>query len=209
MMEYQSIITDLIYLLAIINPASKIFMVATMNPPCSEKRIFYLALRSNIAAGIILITMAAVGYIFLTYVFKIHMSSLQVAGGIVMFLIGLQMVNTSKDSVTILNYRRDDVAIVPLAAPLTAGPGSIAAVISLSAIDGHWKTCLVIILALTVNFCLMLASNRIGAILIRFKLMVPLGKLTGLLVTAIAAEMVLSGFFKWLQVVLRSSGFTL
>ncbi len=49
-----------------------------------------------------------------------------------------------------------DVSLVPLAAPLIAGPGMIAASISLSAQIGFISTAIGLIVSLTVNFLLMM-----------------------------------------------------
>lgn len=194
----NSILLDLVFMLAIVNPVSKIFIVATMSPPCSQRQINFMARRANITAGLILIATALAGSLFLSF-FNIHISSLRVAGGIVMFLIGLQMVNDTGLAKPQDGARFEDVAIVPLATPMTAGPGSIAAVIALSAQRGSLSVVLVVILTLLANYILMRASNRIGRVLVRFRLMNPLAKLTGLLVTAIAAEMLLSGLGEWLK----------
>ncbi len=63
-------------------------------------------------------------------VFNITTSAFQIAGGILLIIIALQMLyperSTSQKEVT------DDIAIVPLAFPLTAGPGPITAVVLLA-----------------------------------------------------------------------------
>ena len=62
-------------------------------------------------------------------VFNITIAAFQIAGGILLIAVALKMLNPEKNGSSSPN--REDVAIVPLAFPLTAGPGTITAVILL------------------------------------------------------------------------------
>ena len=61
-----------------------------------------------------------------------------------------------------------NITVVPLAAPLIAGPGTIAAAISFSSINGPAITLLCVSLALLVNLAIMLTSRGVGRFLERF-----------------------------------------
>lgn len=91
-----------------------------------------------------------------------------------------------------------DLSIVPLAAPLIAGPGTITAVISYSSIYGFKIVVLSLTIALFVNFCLMLTSKRIGFVLEKINATGPLVRITGLIVMAVAVQMMLTGFADWI-----------
>ena len=63
-------------------------------------------------------------------VFNITIAAFQIAGGILLGAVALQMLNP--DRMTPSKEGNQDIAIVPLAFPLTAGPGTITAVILLT-----------------------------------------------------------------------------
>ena len=91
---------------------------------------------------------------------------------------------------------RDDfneLSIVPLAAPLIAGPGMITIVISSSIEYGFTSTSISIFLAILLNFLFMLSSQFINDLFHKLHLLGPLIRLTGLLVAAVAVQMILSG----------------
>jgi multiple antibiotic resistance protein len=82
---------------------------------------------------------------------------------------------------------------VPLAAPLIAGPGTIAAAISSTVQSGLLPTCLALTFAILVNFILMLFAHSINTFLTKTHLIGPLIRLTGLIIAAVAMQMILTG----------------
>ena len=82
---------------------------------------------------------------------------------------------------------------MPLAAPLIAGPGMIAAVIASAVARGFPLTIGSTILALGVNFIFMVYARRINAGLGKLHLLGPVIRLTGLIIAAISVQMVLVG----------------
>lgn len=190
-----------LYFLALINPASKVFLLSSMDPPYTRAELLKVSLTATSVALVILLVLSGVGHVLLHEVFRVEMYSLQVAGGIVLFLIGLTAVRKGRF------YEQDfhkatDISIVPLAAPLIAGPGTITAAISFASTHGLTITALSLTTALVVNFVVMLLSVWIGRILERLHAFGPLIRITGLIVTAVAVQMTLSGLAEWLGVVL-------
>ena len=94
-----------------------------------------------------------------------------------------------------------DISIVPLAAPLIAGPGTITAAIAFASNYGETITMLSLTLAVFVNFLFMLGSRGIGRVLERLSATGPLIRITGLVVAAVAVQMVLGGLGEWLVTV--------
>ncbi len=82
---------------------------------------------------------------------------------------------------------------------MIAGPGTITGAISLSSEHGFWVTLCSVSLALLINLLLMLFATRIGLLLERLRATGPLIRITGLVVAAVAAQMVLDGLGSWLQ----------
>jgi multiple antibiotic resistance protein len=130
----------------------------------------------------------------------VEIYSLKVAGGIVLFIIGLQAVRNGKFYESSPNANMGDISIVPLGAPLIAGPGTITAAISYSSASGVSNTLLAISVALALNFILMTWSLWIGKVLDRFQVIGPLIRITGLIVAAVAVQMILNGIGEWFAI---------
>ena len=181
---------DILYFLAVINPASKIAYLAAQEPPLNRRELFRVSCRASAAALIIFIVMALSGHFVLEYVFRVDLGTLRVAGGLVMFVIGLQMIREGVAAhpahLSEISGRHEDFAIVPLAAPLIAGPGTITVMISYAALRGSRAVCLYICIAVFINMLIMMSANWLGRLFTRFGVMGALVKLTGLIVAAVA-----------------------
>jgi len=191
-----------LYFLALINPASKVLILSSAEPVYSGKQLFNISAKSTFIALSILLLLACAGYFVLKKVFHVEIYSLQVAGGIILFLIGLTAVRKGRF------YEQDisggeDISIVPLAAPLIAGPGTITAAISFSSTVGIEMTVLSLTVAVMANFVIMLMSLWLGKILKKLNLIGPLIRITGLVVAAVAVQMVLTGLAQWVALLLK------
>ncbi len=198
-MEITSVIKSSLYFLALINPISKVFLLSTMDPPYSQKQLFGIGLRSTLVALGILAVLSVAGHFILSSVFHIQIYSLKVAGGFILFIVGLTAVRKGKFFEETDMQRVLDISVVPLAAPLIAGPGTITAAISFASLNGYSETLLCISLALFVNFLVMIAAKQIGDILERINITGPLVRITGLIVTAVAVQMILTGIQEWIH----------
>ena len=196
-MNGMLVISNVLYFLALINPASKVFILSTLQPPCSRRELVMLSVRSTVAAFLILLALTVCGDFLLRDVFRVDIYSLKVAGGLVLFLIGLTAVQRGRFFEQTMT-RAADISIVPLAAPLIAGPGTMTGAISFASEYGVILTLICVTLALAVNLVIMLFSARIGEALERVNATGPLIRITGLIVAAVAVQMVLDGLGKWL-----------
>ena len=114
----------------------------------------------------------------------------------VVFTIGWNAIQTGRFiNVTGAGPRRDltELSLVPLAAPLIAGPGMIAAVIASAVAHGLPLTVASTLCALLVNFFFMVHARAINAGLGKVHLLGPVIRLTGLVIAAISVQMVLNG----------------
>jgi multiple antibiotic resistance protein len=97
----------------------------------------------------------------------IHLHSLRVAGGIILFLFGLQMLFGKMDAKTErLPEEGRDLAVFPLAVPSIAGPGAMMAVILLTDNDVYTvpqqvETGVVLLVVLFLTYVLLLFSDAI------------------------------------------------
>lgn len=200
-MNSMLVISNVLYFLALINPVSKVFILGTLQPPCSHRELAMLSVRSTAVAFLILLVLTICGDFLLRDVFRVDIYSLKIAGGLVLFLIGLTAVRRGRFFEETL-ARSSDISIVPLAVPLLAGPGTMTGAISFASEYGVILTLICITLALAINLGIMLFSARIGEALERMHATGPLIRITGLIVATVAVQMVLDGLGQWICVYL-------
>ena len=201
------VVENALYFLALLNPASKVFLLASQKPAFTKEQIWKISVKSSIVALVMLLGFSVIGQFLLEHVFRVQIYSLKVAGGIVLFIIGLTAVRKGvffqKDQQEHQDKTGsdDDISIVPLAAPLIAGPGTITAVISLAASSGFLQTALALVIAILGNFFFMVASAQIGKVLEKFYATGPLIRITGLIVAAVSVQMILDGARDWFMAI--------
>ena len=190
-------IENALYLLALLNPVSKVMFLSSYNPPLKRLHIFELAWKSSLAALVILILLAGAGDLLLTRIFKVELYSLRITGGLIVFMIGWSAVREGrfhpKSESPGMPENFTDISLVPLAAPLIAGPGTIAAAISGTAEFGLLSTALSLTTAIGVNFVIMLFSPAINTFLGKVHALGPLIRLTGLIIAGVAVQMIITG----------------
>lgn len=199
----RSIFENALYLLALLNPASKIMFLASYPVLPGKNRNFELSWKSSAAALLILILLAAAGQFLLGRIFRVELYSLQITGGLVVFMIGWTAISkgrfVQRQQESLLEGLTD-ISLVPLATPLIAGPGMIAAVIAASVADGLLPTCGSLILALLINFLLMICAGSINKFLVKTHLLGPLIRLTGLIIAVVAMQMMITGLKTCLKI---------
>jgi multiple antibiotic resistance protein len=154
------------------------------------------ALVAVASASAILGLFGAVGEGLLSYL-KITIEDVQVAGGIVLLIVALQMIGGAEESI---GTDDTNVAVVPLAIPLLAGPGAIVALLVL--LDEYRATTsrLSIAAGTALALAVVYGSFRFAAsIADRLKpaLSQALNRVVGLLVAAIAVHFVASAVGEW------------
>jgi multiple antibiotic resistance protein len=194
-----TLLQDIVALLAISNPlgALPVFLAITEHLPSAER--WRAALRAAVAATVILAIAAIAGRPILT-AFGISMPALQAAGGLVILLMGLEMLHGAPSRVQHDEERQStaDRLLVPVAMPLLAGPGAITTVLTLSSrAETWWEIMLLLLAVLTVGAAIgivLVSAGRIGSlmgsrgqrILLRFM---------GLILAAVGAEILLAGVY--------------
>jgi len=128
--------------------------------------------------------------------------ALNIAGGLILFLIALRMIFPRADGV-FGDARDEEPFIVPLAIPSIAGPTAIATVVLLvsRAPQRMFEWMLAVLIAMLVALAVLLSAERIAR-LVGARGLAAFERLMGLLLTAIAVEMLLrgiEGFVRYLQ----------
>ncbi len=198
-MDFIQLLKDTLYLLAIVNPPSKILFLSAYQPPLSFRDNLRLSYTSSFVAMIILLITALVGNFVLKDVFRIDLYSLKICGGIILFFTGFSAVRTGHFVLDENHKIKDfsEVSIIPLAAPLIAGPGTIAIGMTMASVSGVFYAFSVIILAITLNFVFMIFSAPISNFLRKAHMSGPAIRMTGLIVATMAIQFILSGVGEW------------
>ena len=125
-------------LFATVGVADIAFIFAALTKRNTSKERFAFATRGVVIAGVILLTFGILGQAILD-LFGISIPALRTAGGLLLFLIAIDMVfarhsggTGTTDEEEVEARSRDDIAVFPLAMPLLAGPGAISAMILLT-----------------------------------------------------------------------------
>ena len=135
MEDLKLFLTLLIPLLIIMDPLGNLpfFLLFTKENNDSEQR--KIAAIASITSCIILIFFALSGDLVLRF-FGISFAAFELAGGFVFFIYALQMLHLIPSGIKTTSeeeregIEKSNVALVPLATPLLAGPGAITAVLA-------------------------------------------------------------------------------
>lgn len=181
---------------AIMNPIANtpIFMDLIADADNEEKK--KMAKVSTTTAFFIVTGFIVFGkYIF--ELFGLTIPAFKLAGGILIFFVGLEMLQSKKSTIQgqkQINFD-ESIAISPLAIPILAGPGTIVTAMNY-AIGVNYFHILVIILVFAVmiflNYLAFAYSGRLVKIIGNNKITV-LGKLMGLILAVIGTGMVIDG----------------
>ncbi len=192
-------ITAFVTLFLIIDPIGLLPMFIALTSGSSKAERRGIALRSTGVAFFLLALFALVGEKLLTAV-GIGMPAFRIAGGLLLFLTAVDMLFEKRSA------RRDkqteeaekvDPSVFPLATPLIAGPGSIAATILLAGQNDHHINAIMITVAavicvLIVAIVLFLMSGVLEKLLGKTGINV-ITRLLGMLLAALAVQFVVDG----------------
>lgn len=131
--QFQYFLGALVSLLVITNPPSKIPLFVSLTQGMSPERQRQQANMAGVYAAAIMLVSLIGGNVLLAF-FGISYGAMRIAGGLVVAVIGYQMLfgGNSPNKAPIVRRDKDDYAFFPIAMPGIAGPGTIAVVIGFS-----------------------------------------------------------------------------
>lgn len=181
-----------VLLLLIIDPFGNIAVFAHALRHVPPERRARVILRENLIAFGLLLSFMFVGEGFLRLM-GLRDASLQMAGGVVLFLIALRMIFPSSPGQEA--EPAGEPLIVPLAIPAIAGPSALATVILLVSRAPERRLEWVGALALTmaIGAIVLLLADRIQRVLGQ-RFVVAMEQLMGLILVAVAVEMMVRAF---------------
>ncbi len=187
---------------AILNPIGNTPVFLLMVGEANRNIIKRVAFKSVLVAFIIITIFSLFGHIIFR-LFNITLPAFQVAGGIIVFFIGYDLLQgkspgAHKTKVQETETDLDDMAISPLGIPLLAGPGTISTAMNFVGQGHSLLITLIIILVFAVvcfiTYLMFILSKRIADKL-RPSLIKAISRIMGLILAVIAVQMLINGVF--------------
>lgn len=188
--------------LLVIDPpgCAPIFASLTREASAADRRS--MAVRAVIIGAAILLFFAALGEELLTAL-GVSLASFRISGGIMLFLIALDMVFERRTERRENRAREinespevEDVSVFPMAIPMIAGPGSIATVMLITARTDGLQASLVVFGALFATLLVTLAALLAAGPLMRFlgaRVEAVITRILGVILAALAAQFIVDG----------------
>jgi MarC family membrane protein len=188
-----------VVLALVIDPVGNVPIVNAMLAGLSPARRRLVILRECAIAFATLALFMAFGRKFLE-VMHLSETSVSIAGGVILFMIAIRMVFAHPGGVLGMPQRTGEPLIVPLAVPLIAGPSALATVMLMASREpekmGMWGAALVAAMAFAT--LVLLAGDKLQGWLGEHA-MHAIERLLGLILTAVAVEMLLGGIRNFVE----------
>lgn len=176
------------------------FLAVTAGVDKQRRRV--MARKASLTAWVVLSAFAVAG----TYIFKVFgitLAAFEIAGGVILLLIGLDMLEAKRSATQEASgetedaARKEDAGIVPLGIPMLAGPGSIAAVMVLvGQVQTPWQMAAILAaIFVTAAICYLVLGNsdKVASMLGDTGIRI-LVRVMGLLLVALAMQYFVNGF---------------
>jgi multiple antibiotic resistance protein len=187
--------------LFVVDPVGLLPILTAMTRADPPEKIRATCLRACITAGALLAFFALFGRLVFN-VFGVTLPAFRVAGGLLLLVTALDMIRARPSetkftaSETEESASKEDIALVPLAMPLLAGPGAVATVMVLTeqspGVAGTTRVLLAIAVTMVVSYHLLRAANLVQRFL-RQSGVALLERVMGLLLAAIAVQFAADG----------------
>ncbi len=192
----HSFLSAFVLLLLVLDPFGSLPIFVSVLQGVAPERRRRVALREVVIAFCVLLAFMLGGQGFLGLM-RLSERSLEVAGGVILLIIAIRMIFTGGAEVYANETGREPY-VFPLAVPLLAGPSAMATVLLLASRQPErlWSWVGALTLAMAVSGGVLLAAGRIrrwlGASMVS-----AIEKLMGLVLTAVAVEMILAGLKRY------------
>lgn len=197
-----SLLTQTVALFTIMNSISAGAIMLTLVPETiSHRELKTIALKNTKAVFVGMMVLFIIG-VYVFQFFGISPMALRVFGGLILLLMGINMVQGGDKKLNSSSGEREaamikeDISIVPLAIPIIIGPGLATSLITIQMEAKDWTdylvTCLAIITVTILNYFFLANMNyvkkRLGVNGIKV-----LNRLMGLVVGSLAVQMIVLG----------------
>lgn len=181
---------------AITNPISNMTVFLSLTQGADEQTKRDINTRANIIAFIIVVVFVLLGkYIF--ELFNISIPAFKITGGILIFYIGFDMLQSKQSNIKSLKKVQIDenIAVSPLAIPILAGPGTI--VTAMNFVSNVKPIQVIIVIAIFASMSLITyITFRMSKYIVRivgYNVIAVIGKIMGLIIAIIGTGMIIEG----------------
>ena len=195
-------ISAFVTLFVVIDPPGCAPIYAGLTKGATREQARSMALRATFIATIILLIFALFGHELLGAL-HIALDSFRIAGGLMLFFIAFDMVfekrtqrREERAEKIAATPEVEDVSVFPMAMPMLAGPGAIAAIMLLMNEADGWPEMFEVLAALGLVLAITAAALVAAGPLIRLlgdKVEAVITRLLGVLLAALAAQYVIDG----------------
>jgi multiple antibiotic resistance protein len=185
----------------LVDPFAAIGSFLAITAGVDDDRRRRMARKAAITCFIVLTTFALAGS-FIFRMFGITLPAFELAGGLILMLIGLDMLQAKRSatqessSETEEAATKEDAGIVPMGIPMLAGPGAISSVMVLVGQAPNWHQMAAILgaIAITsaVSYWVLAAASKVKGVLGETGIRI-LVRIMGLLLVALAAQFFVNG----------------
>ena len=204
---FEPLLKFFVVFFVVVEPVSLAPIFSSLTEGASPAYKHKMALKAVLIAGVILLVFAFGGARFLSLM-GISLEAFRIFGGLLLFLIALEMVYAGESgtrtstSERAENARRADISVFPLAFPFIAGPGALATILLYFGPVGVWSQPLLffgllaaVLLVLAISLVLMWASGPMMRVLGVTGANVA-NRLSGVVLGALAVQFVIDGLRK-------------
>lgn len=158
--------------------------------------------QATITSFAVIIMFALFGQYILDFL-QISVEALRLSGGVLLFLVAMELLTGKEQTPEVTDSEAVNVALVPLGTPLLAGPGAIVAVmVSVSNTTGSFAGTIAVGAAIVIMHVVMWLSMRFSSLIADMLgeggIML-LSRIAGLLLAAIATQMVATAVFDFIK----------
>lgn len=192
----HTFVSALILLLLVLDPLGSLPIFIAVMRHVQPQRKRKVALREAFIAFVVLVIFMFMGGQLLQ-VMRLSERSLEVAGGVILLIIAMRMIFSHEGGAYGISEGKEPL-IFPLAVPLLAGPSAMATVLLLASRQPGrvWEWVGALSVAMLVSLIILMSAERIRKI-IGNSVVSAFEKLMGLVLTAIAVEMILAGLKRY------------
>ncbi|PCI08926.1 MAG: hypothetical protein COB73_06270 [Flavobacteriaceae bacterium] len=181
---------------AIMNPIANVPIFLSLIHGADKSTQKRIAKKSTLIAFVIVVAFVVLGK-FIFELFGITVPAFKITGGILIFYVGFEMLQSKKSAVKHLQNPiiDENIAVSPLAIPILAGPGTI--VTAMNFVTNPEVTRISIVIVVFALMCLLtyfffLVSEKIVT-LVGNNVISVIGKIMGLIIAIIGTNMIIQG----------------
>lgn len=190
-------------LIAILNPFGNVPLCVTLSEdmnPKSRKKLFDLIVYTGFS---IVLFFGLLGDILMKYFFRVEMTEVRIAGGILLVVVALKNLLFTKNKAKM--YKKDDSLIdeseiqkkiIPMAFPIMVGPGTMATILIIRNEYGAWQVVGATFIAFSIIKLLLKYSHLIEKVLGKLVLFV-LGRVMQIFIMAIGVKIFINGIMEF------------